>query len=248
MKKSEKKKAQKAKKATPLKLFKKFGIEIEGGWEGYPPAGIVHDGSVRNVNAHYAGEVNSPAVEKITALENFIEGNYPFKMNSTCGIHVHFSFLNNFYYSKLMDLRLTDILIEELERWKETTAESNSSKDNFQHRLDGDNTYCRREYRAEQQTQLTSKDSARYTVINYCFRMHGTIEVRVLPTFEKAETAITAVKKVKKIIEDFLKKALSEPEPEYLVEIEPESEEAAQVERVDLLDDSAPIVEEIVLD
>jgi len=169
-------------------------------------------------------------------------------MNSTCGIHVHFSFLNNFYYSKLMDLRLTDILIEELERWKETTAESNSSKDNFQHRLDGDNTYCRREYRAEQQTQLTSKDSARYTVINYCFRMHGTIEVRVLPTFEKAETAITAVKKVKKIIEDFLKKALSEPEPEYLVEIEPESEEAAQVERVDLLDDSAPIVEEIVLD
>lgn len=187
------------------------GLEMEGGWQPRP-AGIkiTHDGSVfcngaptgfkadKSPSNRNFGEVVSNVMEPI-GIPVWMKRFYPTHHDITCGLHVHMSFKTAEYYVALMDKDFQDTLIHHLELWGK---ENNIPADHtFWARLAGKNRYCLSEFFANEQALQRSKsfDTARghrYTMLNYCYGLHGTIECRVLPIFPNVMLAIGAVRKV----------------------------------------------------
>jgi hypothetical protein len=119
---------------------------------------------------------------------------YPDKVNETCGLHVHISVPTVGAYEALATERFYNFMKFSLRVWAKKNKVSSSHR--FWHRLAGKNTYCEDNFQPEDQIFDTYKSSARYAIINYCFSCHGTMEVRVLPMFDKPKLAVSAVKNI----------------------------------------------------
>lgn len=186
------------KKRTRSTYIKRMGIELEGAWRGErgkPPfedCDIQHDGSVRPVAGcqHY-GEIPS----KPMTLDDLIEwtrAHYPNGTNHSMGMHVHVSFRQEKFYYLLTDPLFGKHFLKEMERLgREVLALP--SDHIFWERLKGTNTYCRKVHAPSNQMAQSGKGGQRYSHINFCKRLHGTMEVRLFPlfaTFEEAEKAI----------------------------------------------------------
>lgn len=187
-----------------MKYIKKIGVEIEGGWDKKPPdTEIYGDGSV-DVDCNFQdGEISSPPMT-LRELLQWIVRNYPQHTNNTCGLHIHISFKKNIYYSKLMSQEFYDYFLARITEWANREQILPSSP--FWSRLRGENGYCKKIFRADEQVHLTNKESARYTHLNYCFSLHRTLECRLFPTFKSAKLAQSAVKAFIEIVETFLSK------------------------------------------
>jgi hypothetical protein len=216
---------KRVKKSFKTSMFiDKIGIEFEGGWDkrcikpGDPAkssrenreAGLhnygcnclaeknVHDGSV-SCSGSWNGEVpigpNDP--KEIDDMFQY----YPEYGNRSCGLHVHVSFKRQYYYRRLMDPAFYEHFKTELKAWGERHGVKNS---NFYSRLRGDCHYCKDEWLMEQQVATTDKAGCRYAILNFCYNLHKTLEVRVLPYFKSPETAKQAVLAVLNIICDWL--------------------------------------------
>jgi hypothetical protein len=70
--------------------------------------------------------------------------------------------------------------------------------------VNGENHYCMAEMRAERQAREQIKRGYRYTQVNCCYGLHGTIEFRVLPMFNNCAVSRDAVAKLLEIIEQFV--------------------------------------------
>lgn len=190
--------------------IKLVGVELEGGWHTAPPHPMISDGSItlsRNtamVDGHsiqHVGEIPSPPFGSPSEMFEWMKLNYPHYTNSSCGMHVHVSFKSQNSYLRIMDQKFFDYMIEKLLEW----GKANGIKDkNFFNRLEGRNTYCKREYNPMGQVKYTNKGPHRYSILNYCHARYGTAELRVLPLFKTLEEATKAITAYFNIIESWL--------------------------------------------
>ncbi len=170
----------------------KMGIELEGAWhgvKGVPPfkgEKIKHDGSVTFYNrtnepfVHY-GEMVSPPLTPDKLLE-WADKHIPTKVNDSCGTHIHVSLKSMPMYASLLTPTFQKVLIGKLRELNETIRESDpETYKRFLHRLDGGNRYCRKSYKGLTQVTMDHKGGERYQQLNYCYRLHGTLEIRVFP-------------------------------------------------------------------
>lgn len=149
------------------------------------------------------GEIVSGILRE-NQLKGWFDGNEDaiLKTNHTCGMHVHVGNIGHMEYGMLMSENFHDFLKAEVIKWgKEHKIKEDSA---LWKRLQGGNTYCRDSFKAEQQKMDTDKNSSRYCFINYCWALHGTIEIRLLPAFQKHELRYKAVSKVIDIIHTYL--------------------------------------------
>lgn len=139
-----------------------------------------------------------------TEMEDWLNKNEDaiLRTNNTCGMHIHVGNLTHREYGVLMHPDFHEFLKEELIAWgvRENIREGSA----FWKRLNGDNTYCKDDYRADEQKLDTTKSGQRYCFVNYCWKLHGTVEVRILPCFQKPELRVKGFKEVLRIIHAYL--------------------------------------------
>jgi len=183
-----------------MKYINRIGVELEGGWKK-KPIGLYADGSVTNIdNMLYEGEIHSSPLTHAKIIK-WVEKNYPNEVNHSCGLHIHISLKNNLLYSKLITPRFHTFLKQKFNLWGKEKEIVLSS---FWNRLVGNNSYCKDNYQAEKQLDQKEKSSIRYTHINYCYALHGTVEFRLLPMFKMKNIAIEAISFLQDIVKEWL--------------------------------------------
>jgi len=213
--------------------IKHIGIELEGAYNRFTfdiSQGWKYDGSVNNIEKKYykclkkckcdcsncqshnnccqrtkynhVGEVASKPL-KIIDLLKWTDKNYPDYTNRSCGMHLHFSFNSITDYSRLMERRFYYHFLDKLEQFG---RDNKLNKDGiFWERIKGKNDYCKKEFIPELQASFKKKDgNTRYRIVNCCFQLYGTYEVRVLPCFAKKIISLKAIKFVYDVIENYL--------------------------------------------
>jgi hypothetical protein len=110
------------------------------------------------------------------------------------------SFKSPLYYEWLMIPEYPETLKAYLTRWAAYTKLDPAHQ--LFKRLKGGNQFCEDKFWPDDQAPLEKKSYTRtpsghrYTAVNYCHGLFGTLEYRALPTFEKVGHAIEAVKVV----------------------------------------------------
>lgn len=189
-------------------FIKLAGVEMEGGWDERMPSidsrfEMGSDGSIDEGLAEYIGELRTKPL-KPQALLAAVPVFYPEHVNSTCGLHLHMSFRSAASYAALCDDEFWPGLKAELKEWGTRYGVKNA---NFWSRLDGGNTYCNNDTDAVARSRMTvdtRRASSRYAPVNYCWSMHKTVEVRVLPMFKQSETAVAALATVMNFTEKWV--------------------------------------------
>ena len=165
-----------------LQFIKAAGVELEGGWLNQPQ-GAYGDGSVSSFRNMFSGEIaSSPSREgSLKKLVPWILAHYPDKVDDSCGYHVHLSLKEKSHYEMLMTHTFPMWVRCCAARWAKAKGIWNDA--NLQRRIICGNDYCRRIYQAERQVKLEEKKSERYCQLNYCYALHKTIELRMMPMF-----------------------------------------------------------------
>lgn len=193
---------------TGIKLV---GVELEGAWKNRtPPIGYQHDGSVSAVGA-LVGEVASSPLPLTDLLAWVLSpGIYPDFINDSCGLHIHVSFHNSYEYSLVAT---QDFFKAFLKRITQFGMEENIEKENiFWKRLSGKNVFCKNEFVPEKQYMARNKGQARYTMLNYCYSLHGTLENRLFPMFRKKSVACRAIFSYCQFINEYLQTRSLDPD------------------------------------
>ena len=184
----------------------KVGVELEGGdWpDGRNTQGWREDVSVQ-VDTEDCGEVASPPYKSKEGLQRWIGRNWPKSFDESCGFHVHCSFNSVNDYAKLLDPGVTGLLRERFWDWRETKHVRYLLND----RLAGGNRFCQPHF-YPQQVYYEEKHN-RYTQLNYCFSLRGTLECRVFPMFpDGPSVAFKAVETLISLYDDWLISAVQE--------------------------------------
>lgn len=195
----------------------RVGVELEGGWVRIPDGiDLAHDGSIRGISdvppidpvtGQYSrppqgvnvGELNSEPMETEKVLA-WMRQSYPSHVNDTCGLHVHMSFKSALHYMWLMVPEFQETVRFYLRSWG--LSQGFDKTHPLLKRLQGKNQYCKNEFHADVQATNGKKSynhdhpGHRYTMINYPFGLHGTMECRVLPMFPQVEQGYAAVQRV----------------------------------------------------
>ncbi len=159
------------------------------------------DGTVKT-DAEINGEFVSPAFENLDDLMEFIDNNYPDQTNWTCGSHVHISTKKDADYTLLMKKEFKEKLLAAFQEF----GEKNLHKDDyFWTRLAGGCEWAENKFRPNKQIKTFEKSGERYTHLNYCKNYKGTLELRLLPTFNNKETLKKAVKFYYNFVDNYLK-------------------------------------------
>lgn len=196
------------------KFLKAIGCEVEAAWT--KPRNDLHpDGSIRYEDfeiynicrekgieyTRCIGELISKPFSSMRDTLKWLEENYPDESNAKCGTHWHFSFLKPAYYGQLMTPKFHKYFLKSIKEWGDTWPCSNKE---FWSRLNGDNRYCSPDFRPDKQIFARTKGDHRYTHLNYCHALHGTIECRLFPTFQMVRTAKGAIQALVDCIENYL--------------------------------------------
>lgn len=167
--------------------------------------GDYYDGCMCNDGSSYyfAGESNSNPCSSIRDLVNYVNENYPDHHDSTCGLHLHISFKSPVYYAVLVSEKFYDNLMKFYKSWLyHNNINSNSRA--FK-RLEG-NRYCENKFNLDeinQQIECNHKSDYRYRVLNYCWNLHGTLELRFLNIFDQQELTNKCIKDLVKWIDNY---------------------------------------------
>jgi len=157
-----------------------------------------YDGTVEE--AGLIGETRSNPITKVQDLIVYVNDNYPDKTNSTCGLHIHISLKQKNYYSLLMSSKFNTYFKKMIVEY----ADKNITNKHFWNRLEGSNTFCTDVFRPQIQTNDAGKGSTRYSQLNYCYSLHGTLECRLFPAFKYKDTAINAIMAYLSIVESYI--------------------------------------------
>lgn len=185
-----------------MRYINLIGVEIEGGWSE-KPAILKTDGSVHISKdfAQYAGECISPP-GSLDQINDWIDKYKPDYVNSTCGLHVHFSMKKMSDYVRLMEDSFYSHFYTSMDSWGK--AMQFGEKHQFWSRLGGSNTYCKKGFNLDNTERQTYGGGDRYTHLNYCFSKHGTIECRLFPAFKDPEKIKKAVKVLVRTVNTYL--------------------------------------------
>lgn len=200
---------------SDLKYINKIGCELEGSWDNCP-YDLIQDVSVVIDDAIYEGETNSPPL-CYEDLVKWIKNNTPNKVNSTCGLHVHVSLHRTKDYIRLMEKGFNSFFLVYMEKWGTETMKF-PKKHVFWERYNSENRFCLKDFNPDEQVNLKNKGNARRTHLNYCYALHGTIECRLFPAFNKSDSIIKCVEAYVDCIESYLS-SVKEFEDEKPVEI-----------------------------
>lgn len=207
-----------------FKYLSKIGTEIEAGFlkernDLKNDDSLEGNSFLRPVVCY--GELNSPPFDNKEDLFNYIKESYNGLVTSPkCAIQFHVSFKSLSLYERMMNRGFFNCFIEYITKW----AEENSIRNEyFWERLNGKNKYCRKEFIPQKQLFIKHVDGQvieeRRTILNYCWKKLKTIEFRLFPTFECAETSISAANAVIDCVESYLDKNPVEPVKEIEEEI-----------------------------
>lgn len=164
-------------------------------------------------------------------LPQWVEANYPDAVNSTCGLHIHVSTRSNYHYSRLMDnakiervdghrwakQKMEDsgfaqYLLSNIYRWAKRSKLPSDCP--LWDRIAGGNRFCRRHIAPDVQARARSKHDSRYAVVNFCYTLRKTMEIRVLGGLPTAEHARSAVAFTLRTVERYLRELPDEdPNP-----------------------------------
>jgi len=164
------------------------------------------------------GEMVSPPLPT-RELSQWIRDNYPVRTNTSCGAHRHRSFKNIKYYSILMDRQFNEYLITRLKAWGHKVGVREGSA--LFRRLNGEVHWCKKEYDGYQQISTSSKEDCRYRIVNYCWKLHTTVEIRVLPAFQDVELTVSAHKELGDIMDEFISQNINSLQPRRRVQSYP---------------------------
>lgn len=208
-----------------MKYIHRIGVEMEGAWSR-PLFEISRDGSV-NMNhllCHCEchgdyfcdccaekcdhdkrlaiGEIQSMPMETLNHVQEFINTTYPTHINETCGLHVHVS-MSNENYALLMNRKYFNQFTRCMVNFKNTLPYRDQEA--FAPRLAGKNKYTKNTFMPLKQFRQQRKyHPYRYTSLNYCYRIHNTVETRVFPMFSTPELCYNAVKAFINSVESYL--------------------------------------------
>jgi len=136
---------------------------------------------------------------------DFMDKHHVIESNNSCGGHRHFSFISNVRaQSILLNRKFNDRWLPHfLTMWgKEANVNAGSA---FWKRLDGDVHWCKQPWNGIRQIMAGStKDDCRYNRVNYCFGLHGTMEIRVLPEFQKFDLMRSSTIALAHIVDEFV--------------------------------------------
>lgn len=165
------------------------------------PANVKGDGSV-STGARTQGEIVSPpGGQDLATWPEWVETKYPHLVNVTCGLHVHFSFQSMNTMLNMMTPELELHVVNDLARWGQAFKVPFTHP--FWNRLCGGASYCQRGITDKIIDDQFHRDASRYFVTNFCYKKHKTMEIRVLPMFKEARTAIRAINALIKSVESF---------------------------------------------
>jgi hypothetical protein len=145
------------------------------------------------------GELPSEPME-LEKLPIWLKKYYPQQVNATCGLHIHMSFKSAFHYQRLMIPQYPLTIVEYLFRWAH--KEELSQDHPIWPRLKGDSEFCQPVFDPDRQARRIKKEynrhepGNRYSMINFCFGTHGTLECRLLPMMDNADQGLRAVQTV----------------------------------------------------
>lgn len=187
------------------------GVELEGGWSKVPPAisewrYLGEDGSINHINEDkfHIGELRSRPMSP-SLISKWIRANLPQESNDSCGLHVHMSMSDN-HYSALMREDFHKSLVSFFTKWGK---EMRVPKDHpFWDRLEGGNDYCMKEFSdPDLQAEVNDHDDCRYYQINFCRKLHGTVEFRFLPmwSINDARFACSAVTELIELVRSYIR-------------------------------------------
>lgn len=189
----------------PYNRIAAYGIELEGAWPS-EPANAVHDGSIDGLEDYgYMGEVPSPILRSLESVATWIRSNFYEASNDSCGMHVHMSFKNMADYALLMDdIAFQEYILDGLRDWADDNSHISSDHPIYD-RLNGINDMCELNWCPSKQATSNCKGPERYNVLNFCYELHSTLEVRVLPAFDDYHSAIDAVETLSRLVNAWLK-------------------------------------------
>lgn len=173
-----------------------------------------------NNNDGQVGEIVSPAFSNVVDLKEFIDKYYGTETNSSCGLHIHVSVKNEKAYKRLMTKAFNVYFLRQAEKfahenkigYKEGILTNMlKAKSQFWKRLEGQNTYCKREFIPKIQFRNEDKSDTRYRQLNFCYNLIGknrhknhTIECRLFPCFRDKKISLKAIQFFYDLINSFL--------------------------------------------
>lgn len=183
-----------------------IGLELEGGWDNQP-RDLKHDGSVTGLSAVCRGEVASHVLKTLPDAERWLRDNYPQEVNSSCGFHIHVGLAPLHYMRLMCEEYNSKFLIAMEDFWNRYRGQPGF--DLFRQRLDGQNQYCQKIFRPEQQLWRSEHygdrgSTPRYSQLNFCFGRHGTLECRLFPCFPSVTHSIEGMRAFTASINEFL--------------------------------------------
>lgn len=206
-----------------FKHIQQIGVEIEGGWRRekflHPKnKHLFHaDNSVnitdqlptnlRNTEGYVSGEVQTPPMNTLNSIEVYMKKFYPEFINETCGFHIHISLKSDEDYCKLMEKKFYSFLLKKFTAWgteHKNNGESALALEKFWGRLEGHNSFCKKEFRPTIQVRSKEKCENRYTHLNFCYGLHGTVEFRLLPMFDDKKLSLSALRYYVLLVEQYL--------------------------------------------
>jgi hypothetical protein len=183
-----------------------YTLQMRGGLPAEEQARLVplrmgSDGSV-SITAPLVGELSVGPHRDLDQFRTCLQQVWPTAVNASCGLHVHLSLKRDYHYLRLLQPEVTTRLTNRLGEWARRQGLPGGHP--MWSRLTGENQYCKAEYHGEEQLTATQRISNRYTIINYCKSLHGTVEVRVLPALATADLGWSALTEVILILGSFL--------------------------------------------
>lgn len=210
----------------PTRAYDLVGIEIEGRWRNLNAARSTannldmsgySDGSVNGSNTAVAWEFQTVPGSCSKAISQLVEL-YPDETDYSAGMHVHVSFRNRTHFTALTTKEFFAYFRERWELWGRVNGLDSNSE--FCKRLRGENSYC--QVNTECANPFCQANS-RYLQLNFTsFEEHSTVECRMLPMFQNAWVAVSAVSELVDIYETWLH--LASPEVSFSSPVTPSLE------------------------
>ena len=166
-----------------FKYIGSIGIELEGGWLTTPGYEIHHDGSVKCTEASVKGESHTDPGDTLVKVFKSMRERYPSIVDDSCGMHVHIR-LPDTYYVFLTSEKFWKYYLKRMDELHEVLKKDTKHPEDaarFMKRHSGEVTYCSKTFRPDKQIMDSSKGGHRYSSLNYCYRLHKTLECRLFP-------------------------------------------------------------------
>ena len=176
-------------------------------------AKVEYDGSIQCRNSESKNFLKREIVTRpftIEEIDSFFENGgtiLPNRVNDSCGGHVHISLTSKGYYGMLANENFANASTFFIQNYFIENCGS-FTKTQLMRIIHG-TKYCQigtDSYTIQNQIEVSAKSHCRYHAINFCERLHGTIEFRLVPAFSvrQKKELVQFIKALVQFIENYL--------------------------------------------